>query len=550
MAETQPATAPAASSAEAPPSKLFVRNATGLVRGVPSKSSIIINFIPGHPTQTLAAVFFFALTLAPGGNVYLGILLVWPMTLAFSYAFGLLTSMIPRSGGDYVLVSRVVHPIGGLMSSFCLTMAGLLSNAFFGLAFVTVGLGPGLTGIGLIGHNHTLVKWGTTLSNSHKWQFVFGALMMIAAGLIMTGGWRRVLRIQNTLFWMVTGSLFLCVLVALFTSHSSFVNNFNSFARPYTKTGNTYGSVIAAAHKKGVNTNPLFSFGSTIPVIGILATTAIYSYWTTFVGGELRQGSSRRTANNMAIGGTLGLAAVVVFGAIFFRTFGHSFEIAANSGNMPSQIAIANTPFFFLISASLHSTIFAVIVFVGYIVFWPLIMYISMLQQTRMLFAYAFDGILPKRVTNVSKAGSPYIAVVVAVIGSIIVLYWGIHASSFFQVLAYATLIQLVGMVLVGITAVIVPWRRPKLYRASAAQFKILGVPAVVVAGAAAIISGILIWIIYLHYPALGISNKGKFFIFVIVTLALALAYYIGAKLIRRAQGVNIDLAYAEVPPE
>ena len=84
-----------------------------------------------------------------------------------------------------------------------------------------------------------------------------------------------------------------------------------------------------------------------------------------------------------------------VFGFIFFRTFGHSFKIAANSGHIPSAIAIANTPYFFLISASTGSTIFAVIVFLGYIVFWPLIMYISMLQQTRMLFAYAFDGILP-----------------------------------------------------------------------------------------------------------------------------------------------------------
>ena len=238
-----------------PSSKLFVRNATGLVRGVPSKSSIIINFIPGHPTQTLAAVFFFALTLAPGGNVYLGILLVLPMTLAFSYAFGLLTSMIPRSGGDYVLVSRVIHPVGGLMSSFCLTMAGLLSNAFFGLAFVTVGLGPGLTGIGLIGHNTRLIKWGTTLSSSHKWQFIFGGLMMVAAGLIMTGGWRRVLRIQNTLFWMVTGSLLLCVVVAIFTTHSTFVHNFNNFARPYTHSGNTYAGVIAAATKAGVMTH-------------------------------------------------------------------------------------------------------------------------------------------------------------------------------------------------------------------------------------------------------------------------------------------------------
>jgi amino acid transporter len=547
VAETQPATA---APVKAPPSGLFVRNATGLVRGVPSKSSIIINFIPGHPTQTLAAVFFFALTLAPGGNVYLGILLVLPMTLAFAYAFGLLTSMIPRSGGDYMLVSRVIHPVAGLMSSFCMTMAGLLSNAFFGLAFVTVGLGPGLTGIGLIGHNHTLVKWGTTLSNSHKWQFVFGGLMMIAAGLIMTGGWRRVLRIQNTLFWMVTGSLILCVIVALFTTHHTFVHNFNTFARPYTHSLNTYGAVIAGAAKAGINTHPAFSFSSTIPVIGILATTAIYCYWTTNVGGELRQGSSRRTANNMALGGTLGLLCVVVFGFIFFRTFGHSFEIAANSGHMPPQIAIANTPFFFLISASLHSWVFAVIVFVGYIVFWPLIMYISMLQQTRMLFAYAFDGILPRPVTDVSKAGSPYIAVVISVIGSMIVLYWGIHSSNFFQVLAYATLIQLVSMGIVGLTAAIVPWRRPQLFRASTAQFKILGAPAVVVAGVAAVISAILIWIIYLHYTALGLSDKSKFFTFAIVTIGLGAAYYVGAKLIRRAQGVDIDRAYAEVPPE
>jgi amino acid transporter len=532
VAETQPATsAPISESSSG--SNLFVRNATGLVRGVPSKSSIIINFIPGHPTQTLAAVFFFALTLAPGGNVYLGILLVLPMTLAFSYAFGLLTSMIPRSGGDYVLVSRVIHPVAGLMSSFCLTMAGLLSNAFFALAFVTVGLGPGLTGIGLIDHNTRLVKWGTTLSSSHKWEFIFGGLMMIAAGLIMTGGWRRVLRIQNTLFWMVTGSLLLCVIVAIFTSHSTFVHNFNNFARPYTHSGNTYAGVIASATKAGVNAHAPFSFGATIPIIGILATTAIYSYWTTFVGGELRQGSSC-------------LVLVALFGFIFFHTFGHSFEVAANSGHIPSQIAIANTPYFFLISASTGSTIFAVIVFLGYIVFWPLIMYISMLQQTRMLFAYAFDGILP----NVTKAGSPYVAVIIAVIGSLIVLYWGIHASSFFQVLAYATLIQLVGMILVGITAVVVPWRRGPLYRASTAQFKILGVPAVVVAGVAAIISGVLIWIIYLHYSALGISDKGKFFTFVLVTLGLAIVYYIAAKLIRRSQGVNIDLAYAEVPPE
>ena len=39
-------------------SGLFIRNATGLVRGMSQRASIILNFIPGHPTQTLAAVLF------------------------------------------------------------------------------------------------------------------------------------------------------------------------------------------------------------------------------------------------------------------------------------------------------------------------------------------------------------------------------------------------------------------------------------------------------------------------------------------------------------
>jgi hypothetical protein len=34
------------------------------------------------------------------------------------------------------------------------------------------------------------------------------------------------------------------------------------------------------------------------------------------------------------------------------------------------------------------------------------------------------------------------------------------------------------------------------------------------------------------------------------VTIALAVIYYIGIKLYRRSQGVDIDLAYSEIPPE
>jgi APA family basic amino acid/polyamine antiporter len=358
-------------------SGLFARTATGLVRGVPPRSSLIINFIPGHPTQTMAAVLLFALAVGPGGNPFLALLLVVPMTLAFSYAFGLLTQMIPRSGGDYMLVSRVVHPAIGYVSVFCMTTAGLLSNAFFGLAVVTAGLSPLCVSVGLIGDYPGLVSWGNHIATSKGWLLFFGLLMFALAGAMQLFGWRWTLRIQNIAFWMVTASLLLCGLMALILSKSHFVSKFNGFAKGITGQPDAYAGTISTAVKNGVAVSPAFSFGQTLPIIAVFATTAIFSYWSTFVGGELRQASTIKTSNTMALGGVIPLILVAAFTALFFHAFGSDFMRAANGGGLPAKIAVPGTPFFYLSSIAVGSTFFAIVVFVLYIVFSPLITYIS-----------------------------------------------------------------------------------------------------------------------------------------------------------------------------
>lgn len=545
MSTTAPASPPAAQGED-----LFARNATGLVRGVSPRSSLVLNIIPGHPAQSLAVGFFVAFALFPGGNYLVALALVIPLALAMSYTFGLLTQMIPRSGGDYMLVSRVLHPSLGLVSSFCMTLATLFSNAFFGIAFVTIGLGPGLIGLGLVGGNHTLVHWGMTIQDSTTWKFVLGAGMMVLAAAILAGGWRWTLRIQNTLFWMVTGSLLLCVIAAVFTSKSGFIANFNDFAQPYTHKPDTYQGVLAAAAKGGTDLHPAFSLKNTIPVVGLFATFSIFSYWSTFVGGELRQASSIKTANNMAIAAMLGLGAVIVCAAIFLHTFGTPFMIAANNAGLPPELATAPT-FFFLMSASVGSTVFAFLVIAGYIVFWPLLSYVSFIQPTRMVFAYAFDGILPKGVTKVTRNGSPYVAVLLVLVASMLTLLWALNASSFFQVIVYATLIQLVAMGLVAVSAIVVPWRRPELYRASASQRSLAGVPVVTVAGAVAVATCVFIWVMYFSYRTqFGLQNTGRMFLIFGGTIALAVVYYVGVSMMRRSQGVDLTRTYAEIPPE
>src|SRR3954463_16329460 len=85
---------------------LFVRNATGLVREVKPWQAWAINFITGAPVFVIGIGLFGALSGFPGGSFPLAVILTIPLALSVVYTFGFLTAAIPRSGGDYVLVSR------------------------------------------------------------------------------------------------------------------------------------------------------------------------------------------------------------------------------------------------------------------------------------------------------------------------------------------------------------------------------------------------------------------------------------------------------------
>jgi len=121
----------------ASPQGVYTRKATGLVREVSPFSTFVFN-MAGQPTSVLLATsVFFALALFPGGSIWLGLAMALGVALLISLCYGLFTSAIPRSGGDYVLVGRVTHPVIGLVSSFFWTSGVILSIAFLALAFVS-----------------------------------------------------------------------------------------------------------------------------------------------------------------------------------------------------------------------------------------------------------------------------------------------------------------------------------------------------------------------------------------------------------------------------
>ncbi len=213
------------------PQGTYARKATGLVREVSPFSTFVFN-MAGQPTAIFLAIsIFFTLGLFPGGSIWLGFAMALVVAIVIiCVCYGLFTSAIPRSGGDYVLVGRVTHPVIGLISSFFWTSGVILSIAFIALAFVTVAFGPSLTAVGLVSGQHSLVNAGEDVATSQGWQFGIGSGLIVLSAVLLGGGWRWTTRIMNG-FWVVMmlglGTVFL---VLLFKSHDGFVNSFNQFA--------------------------------------------------------------------------------------------------------------------------------------------------------------------------------------------------------------------------------------------------------------------------------------------------------------------------------
>jgi basic amino acid/polyamine antiporter, APA family len=539
-------------STGAAPQGTYARKATGLVREVSPFSTFVFN-MAGQPTSILLAVsIFFTLGLFPGGSIWLGFGMALAAALIICVCYGLFTSAIPRSGGDYVLVGRVTHPVIGLVSSFFWTSGVILSIAFVALAFVTVALGPSLSAVGLVSGHHSLVTAGEDLATSKGWQFGIGSLIILISAALLAGGWRWTTRIMNSL-WAITmlglGTVFL---VLLFKSHAGFVHSFNQFAGSITGEKDSYGSIIANAHKEGIDTNPAFSLHNTWPTWAAICSLSLYSWLSIYISGEVRRARDTTQMKVMSGAATLHILIAVIFSLIFFSKFGHDFFVAINGLSGSESYPFAAPPYYtFLASIAGGSSFLAWWLFISFAVAYPLLVIPNITIAVRTFFAWALDGLLPSRFARVSpRTHAPNYAIGLTVILSILVLWWAVsNNEGFLTVLFEAVLLQAVTMILLGISAALLPYRRPDQWRASATTRRFLGLPIVAIAGVLTAVIMALIFLVYMEYPDLGI-DKGHFFRDCGIVLGASLLTFFIARTARRRQGVDVDKLAAEIPPE
>jgi amino acid transporter len=539
-------------SAGAAPQGTYARKATGLVREVSPFSTFVFN-MGGQPTSLLLATSIsFVLAVFPGGSIWLGFAMALAAALVICVCYGLFASAIPRSGGDYVLVGRVTHPVIGLISSFFWTSGVILSIVFFALTFVTVGIGPSLTAVGLVSGHHSLVTAGSTLATSEGWQFGIGTALIVVSAVLLAGGWRWTTRIMNGFWLLMMLGLGTVFLVLVFKTHSGFVHSFNQFAGSITGEKDSYNSIISNAHKEGVDTSPAFSMHNTWPTWAVISSLTLFGWLSIYISGEVRRARDTTQMKVMGLATIVNVAIAVVLAAVFFGKFGHDFFVAINGLNGTESYPFEVEPFYtFLTAIAGGNTILSWWLLITFAAAYPLLLIPNITIAVRTFFAWALDGLLPSKIAEVSpRTHAPNYAIGLVVVLSIVVLGWAVtNGEDFFSVLVEAVLVQLVAMILIGIAAVLLPYRRPEVWRASATTRRFLGIPVIAIAGAlvAVLLAGL--FYVYLHYGGLEIET-GRFARDAAIVLGVALLTFFIARATRLRQGVDVDKLAAEIPPE
>jgi amino acid transporter len=507
---------------------------------------------------------FWVLSTFTGVNLYVGILITIVCAFLISGAFGLLSQIMPRSGGDYILISRSLHPGLAIGSSILIGTSAMLAMGYWGVFTANICIGPMLTMFGVSVDSHWLQQAGVTLTH-HPWNMLIGFIEVAILASIMASGTRLLMRVQFWLFVSAMAGFIVAAITLLVTSHGGFISDYNSFARPFTHHANTYSYFMAQAKSSGINVHAPTNWHNTIIASGAFIAFGVWTWYSVNYAGEIRQAGTRKNWYSML--GGLGLTFIPILLMVFLleKTVSYPFLTAVNSVAAKPIYTLPNQPWWItLVTTIWNNALFVAFLGLTFVCWAPLIVYTQIVQPVRALFAWAFDQVIPERIATVNeRTHTPVFSLGLIAVASIFFLYLAAYSSSFLKYVALSTIVGFPTFIMVGISAIVFPLRRKAAYEASVSNIKLLGIPVLWYFGVGAIAAGIFGGWLWLKYPLLGLPNAGKSISHQLFTsplngglaliatgLIVGAVIYFAGRAWRRTQGIDISLNYLEIPPE
>ncbi|MGB9683473.1 MAG: APC family permease [Candidatus Bathyarchaeales archaeon] len=526
---------------------VFARKASGLVR----EASLFDAFSYGFFDQAVGACIWaytsFGLFVVPRGDLMVGILLGLVLGVAGAFVWGILGASMPRSGGDYVYNSRIIHPVVGTIIS--------VSSAWFILimwngilcGWVIYGLTHTL---GLIGASYELIDWFW----STQGLLICCFLIQVIAATITSFGWRKYAVFQKFVMAIAMAGLVISAVLLTINGPQQFIASWNAVSAEYGSI--SYNELLSGVEAQGFTVTGGYELMDTLGLITTSNYFTMYGYMISFIGGEIKRPQRNvLLAQLLAVIVPVILASWVTWAAI--KTTGIEFLRAGayidNAGYIEGY-ALPFSPIYTSAAAVLTDNIILKFL-IGFQLALFSFMYIPVdyLASNRAMFAWGMDQIGPSVFTDINATfGTPLKNQILIFLFSMVVsIMFSLNPELLwtFSVVALETLTL---FVITGISGTIFPFVRKVKHIWEASPYKnwkLAGIPVVTLAGVVYI--AMLLMSVYFYWvlPAIGFLHPLWDPIYVAVWL-FGILWFVFWYYQRKRQGIDILLAFKELPPE
>jgi basic amino acid/polyamine antiporter, APA family len=525
---------------------LFARKATGLVRGWAVRDAFIYAFFSIN-LITLGLFIFSYAVFVPDGSLLWAVVLSGAYLVLQSITYASLVAAMPRAGGDYVWISRTLG--GGI--GFVLAVCG-----WWFILWHWVPIYANILNVEIFVPLFAIFGWdgGVTFFSEDKGLFWASVITALLASTFIALGIRTYARIQKFCFFGGLIGLAFMFVVLLVNSEADFISALNSQSQEVLGTGgNAYqGTLDAGAEGMPTEVGSFGALSGVFLLVPFIVFFNLWSNWGATLYGEVR-GASDFKNNIKAMGGALIattiLAAIMLL--LFAKTFGWDFYNAANNAYWLGEGPLGVFPYPGLLAAFLMDGALWQVLLVGLLALWFFGWVGTVfLSSTRVVFAAAFDRVLPEAVSKVSKGGVPYIALALMLIPSLPIAWFYAFNEDFYNWTLAATMVIAITFTGSAIAAAVLPWRKPEIYNASPiARYKVVGVPLITVAAVGFLALLVFCLVKWLTDDVYALNDTGSL-IYMGALYVVAFGIYLGSRLLRKRQGIDMAMVHKEIPAE
>jgi len=480
----------------------------------------------------------------PGADLTATVLTAAGVNLVVAFVYWMLSVSMPRTGGDYVWVGRILHPAIAFMENLVLVVIIITWVGLFPYLAASTKLPMLFENLAITTGNQSYAAIATALSGTANYQFIVGVVIVTGVISMMFLSVRNIFRIIIGLF-AIEAVIFVVFIAMLLTSnHAAFVTGFNA------ESGSTVDSIVS----QGVSLNggPITFTGSATAIGLVYTMLSFIGYsFSSYFAGEVK-GDPKKSQGIAIFGAPLIFTVLIyVLYTLMYNVFGHDFLVSAALlfVNGKSPLPVIPSPAY-LVAFITSNPILAFLIPFGLVLNDIGFAIVFFFVPTRSIFAWAFDRTIPTKFAAVNRRGVPYVAVILMAIIAYASVWITVY-TTWFSYLYYANFGWWLATAIVMFAAMIFPFRRKQIFDSAPkiVTYKLGPIPVLSIVGAVGVVLSLFISYSTILPAFNGFPINPIYVVSMLFVMVAGLIIYAISYLYQRSRGVPMDLANKELPP-